>query len=197
MNPQDIIKNVLGDVEAFNINDLPSIDLYMDQVLTYLNEKFSTSKRYEDDKLLTKTMINNYAKSRLLPPPEKKKYSKDHVLSLIMIYFLKSVVSINDVNTVIHPLLDETFHNNEIPLQEVIQTFLNYVQNSDVINPILDEAKETKKMFKNVDSKNSEYMETLALITTLSYDVFIRKRILDQLIDSIPNEEEPENKKGL
>lgn len=195
MNSQDIIKDVLKDVEAFHIKDLPSIDLYMDQVTTYLNEKFAASKRYEDDKLLTKTMINNYAKSRLLPPPEKKKYSKDHVLTLILIYFFKSVVSINDVNSVIRPLLDETFHNEDLPLENFIQTFIDFVQSSDIMDPILDEAHKAEDMFKDLDSSNSEYMETLALIARLSYDVFIRKRIMEQLIDSLPAPEENNSKK--
>mgnify|MGYP000334617862 CR=1 FL=1 len=56
--------------------DIPNIDLYMDQVTTFMEEQLSSTKRYEDDKILTKTMINNYAKNNLLPPPNKKKYSK-------------------------------------------------------------------------------------------------------------------------
>ena len=55
--------------------DIPNIDLYMDQVTTFMDSQLATSKRHEDDKILTKTMINNYAKNDLLPPPEKKKYS--------------------------------------------------------------------------------------------------------------------------
>ena len=76
MESDKIIESILNDFNSFNIDDIPNIDLYMDQVTTYLNNKFEGSKRNDDDKLLTKTMINNYAKSRLLPPPEKKKYSK-------------------------------------------------------------------------------------------------------------------------
>ena len=66
---------------------IPDIDLYMDQVTTFMDEHLSFSKRYDEDKILTKTMINNYAKNQLLPPPEKKKYSKDHIL-FIDIYLL-------------------------------------------------------------------------------------------------------------
>ena len=100
MQSEDLINQVLEEIESFNIDDIPNIDLYMDQVTTYLNGKFNTSKRHDDDKLLTKTMINNYAKSRLLPPPEKKKYSKDHMIILILIFFFKNVISINDIQTI-------------------------------------------------------------------------------------------------
>ena len=73
MHSEDFIKKILDDIDTFNIDDIPNIDLYMDQVTTYLNDKFANTKRHEDDKLMTKTMINNYVKSRLLPSPEKKK----------------------------------------------------------------------------------------------------------------------------
>ena len=56
--------------------DIPNIDLYMDQITTFMDSQLETSKRHADDKILTKTMINNYAKNNLLPPPEKKKYTK-------------------------------------------------------------------------------------------------------------------------
>ena len=93
MYSEDFIKELLQEVEKFNINDIPNIDLYMDQVTTYLGDKFKVTKRHEDDKLMTKTMINNYVKSHLLPSPEKKKYSKDHIMALIMIYFFKNIIS--------------------------------------------------------------------------------------------------------
>ena len=74
------------------LNDIPNIDLYMDQVTTFMETKLSGYKRNEKDKILTKTMINNYAKARLFPPPVKKKYTKNHVMILIIIYHLKNIV---------------------------------------------------------------------------------------------------------
>lgn len=63
----------------------------MDQVTTFMDEQLAASKRYESDKILTKTMINNYAKNNLLPSPDKKKYSKEHVLTLLYILFQKYI----------------------------------------------------------------------------------------------------------
>lgn len=54
MQSEDLINQVLEEIESFNIDDIPNIDLYMDQVTTYLNGKFNTSKRHDDDKLLQK-----------------------------------------------------------------------------------------------------------------------------------------------
>ena len=62
---------------TIEINSIPNLDLYMDQVITLFEDKLGHTKRYEEDKLLTKTMINNYTKDKLLMPAVKKKYTKE------------------------------------------------------------------------------------------------------------------------
>ena len=90
MQSEDLINQVLEEIESFNIDDIPNIDLYMDQVTTLMDTRLASSKRYPDDKILTKTMINNYTKNKLLPPSNKKKYSREHIFLLIMIRFEKT-----------------------------------------------------------------------------------------------------------
>lgn len=81
MESDKIIESILNDFNSFNIDDIPNIDLYMDQVTTYLNNKFEGSKRNDDDKLLTKTMINNYAKSQFnYHLPKRKNIPKTLIL---------------------------------------------------------------------------------------------------------------------
>lgn len=192
MHSEDFIKKILDDIDTFNIDDIPNIDLYMDQVTTYLNDKFANTKRHEDDKLMTKTMINNYVKSRLLPSPEKKKYTKDHMMVLIMIYFFKNIISINDVNKLITPLLDSCFHNEEIPLENIINTFLTFAKQCNLTDSILTEYNECREIFKDANVKDKEYLETMGLITMLSYDTFVRKIVIEKLIDSLPDTENTE-----
>ena len=196
MQSEDLINHVLEEIESFNIDDIPNIDLYMDQVTTYLNGKFNTSKRHDDDKLLTKTMINNYAKSRLLPPPEKKKYSKDHMIILILIFFFKNVISINDIQTIVTPLLKDYYNNDDIPnsLEDVTNAFLNRVQKSDLIEPLIKEFKNSQNIFGDLESSDRESIETIGLIATLSYDMYIRKRLIEKLIDSLPSSKEDTGK---
>ena len=192
MHSEDFIKKILDDIDTFNIDDIPNIDLYMDQVTTYLNDKFANTKRHEDDKLMTKTMINNYVKSRLLPSPEKKKYTKDHMMVLIMIYFFKNIISINDVNKLITPLLDSYFHNEEIPLENIINTFLTFAKQCNLTDTILTEYNECREIFKDANVKDKEYLETMGFITMLSYDTFVRKIVIEKLIDSLPDTENTE-----
>ena len=84
----------------------------MDQVTTFMDEHLSSSKRFEEDKILTKTMINNYTKNNLLPPPEKKKYSKEHILLLIYIYYLKNFLAISDIKNILDPISEHFFDSS-------------------------------------------------------------------------------------
>lgn len=195
METKEIIDYMLNSMDTFNMDDLPNIDLYMDQVTTYLNNKFKNTKRKEDDKLLTKTMVNNYAKSRLLPPPEKKKYTKDHLIVLTMIMFFKNVISINDMSIVFKPVLDKYFHNEEKNLEDLFLTYLSYVKDTGDYNQIISTYEKSKLCFNDADVEDKEYLQTLALIAMLTYECFSRKIIIEKLIDSLPKEtEEADNK---
>ena len=90
INADDLLNSIIASldrVQFISSEDIPNIDLYMDQVTTFMDSRLRNTVRDEaEDKVLTKTMINNYAKNNLLPPPVKKKYSREHVLLLIFIY---------------------------------------------------------------------------------------------------------------
>ena len=97
INTNDMLNSILESISRIDYihpGDIPNIDLYMDQVTTFMDAQLKSTKRYKDDKILTKTMINNYAKNNLLPPPVKKKYTKEHVLVLIFIYYFKNILAI-------------------------------------------------------------------------------------------------------
>lgn len=81
--------------------ELPSIPLYMDQVILYLGESLELFQREEGASLLTSSMINNYVKSGLIPHPEKKKYGKEHLAGLMAVCMLKQVLSIQDIKTLL------------------------------------------------------------------------------------------------
>ena len=103
------LQKKLKTIDYVKTEDIPNIGLYMDQVTTFMDSQLASSKRYPEDKVLTKTMINNYAKNNLLPPPVKKKYTKEHVLTLIFIYYFKNILSINDLQSILNPLKDLPF----------------------------------------------------------------------------------------
>ena len=66
--------------------DIPSLDLYMDQIMTLFDDHLQDNKRFVDDKLLTKTMINNYSKAGVIKPVKGKKYTKEQIIGMLLIY---------------------------------------------------------------------------------------------------------------
>lgn len=82
-------------------NELPDLDLYLDQVVNYLERCLSNYTANKEDKIITKTMINNYVKQGIMPAPEKKKYNRSHIAYLMVICILKQVYSISDIGKLI------------------------------------------------------------------------------------------------
>lgn len=90
-------------------NELPSIDLYLDQLVCLLEQYLSNyikSDNEKEEKIITKTMINNYVKHKIINPPVNKKYNKEHIAFLFVICILKQVYSINDIAELIHLAID-------------------------------------------------------------------------------------------
>ena len=82
-------------------NELPDIDLYLDQVVNYIERCLGAYAVEKEDKVITKTMINNYVKQGVMPAPEKKKYNRSQIAYLLVICILKQVFSISDIKKLI------------------------------------------------------------------------------------------------
>lgn len=186
-------------------SDIPSIELYMDQVTTFMDKELSDTKRHPDDKILTKTMINNYSKNDLLPPSDKKKYSKDHIILLIYIYYMKNFLSISDIKTLLTPMTDNYFessiiHNKDnasISMSDIYKDIYKIEKKYSV--KLKDNIDEICKIADNEFRDDSEYLKTFALVAMLSYDIYAKKQLIEHLIDSItpeaPNKESHKEKK--
>ena len=133
IDTNDLLQSILASFDRIDYvksQDIPNIDLYMDQVTTFMDKNLRKSSRYpENDKVMTKTMINNYAKNDLLPPPIKKKYSKEHVLVLIFIYYYKGILSINDIQTLLQPITMQFFQTENLILHLCMMKYLDWRKN--------------------------------------------------------------------
>ena len=183
-------------------NEIPNIDLYMDQVTTFMDQHLEPTKRYSEDKLLTKTMINNYTKNDLLPSPVMKKYSKDHMVLLIFIYYLKNFMSITDIRSLVHPMTDLFFGNKgEISLDEIYDEIyeIEKTQAGAVSRDIIHKANIAEETFSDIqDDEQREYLRKFAYGCLLSYDIYMKRQMLERLIDenfSENKEEKKEDKK--
>ena len=185
------LKGLLGQLRTIDYvrpTDIPNIDLYMDQITTFMDEQLAASKRYEDDKILTKTMINNYAKNNLLPPPEKKKYSKEHVLTLIFIYYFKNILSISDIQSILNPLTDKYFGNKEgMNMLDVYNEVfsLESDESQKLLKDLGKKYKIAQQTFGDFPEEDQEFLHAFSFICMLSFDVYIKKMIIEQTIDSL------------
>ena len=190
----------LKEISYVQPDELPNIDLYMDQVTTFMDRHLASSKRYDEDKLLTKTMINNYTKNELLPSPNKKKYSKDHMYLLILIYYLKSVLSITDIQAILKPLNEKFFDGaGEVPFEKIYEEIfaIQKAQSDVVAKDIARKWKAVQGTYEDVRKKDQqEFLRKLSLICMLSFDVYMKKQIIEQIIDKefAPHTPEPEEK---
>lgn len=181
---------------------IPNIDLYMDQVLTFMNGHLENAKRYEDDKVLTKTMINNYAKNHLLPAPDKKKYSKEHILILLFIYYFKNILSISDIQTILKPLTEGYFGKSyDVNIEKIYEEVFHLEdgrieQLKQSITEDFKKASDTfsEESFFGLDEDERKFFQTFSFICMLSYDIYIKKQIIEKLVDECAREEEAPKK---
>lgn len=190
----------LKEISYVQPDELPNIDLYMDQVTTFMDRHLASSKRYDEDKLLTKTMINNYTKNELLPSPSKKKYSKDHMYLLILIYYLKSVLSITDIQAILKPLNEKFFDGaGDVPFEKIYEEIfaIQKAQSDVVAKDLARKWKAVQGTYDDVKKKDQqEFLRKLSLICMLSFDVYMKKQIIEQIIDKefAPHREVSEEK---
>ena len=88
------------DISKFHIprwEELPDIELYMDQVITFIEKNICISLNESNKKVITPSMVNNYVKLKLIPKPIKKRYNKVHLAYLIAISILKQIVTIEEI----------------------------------------------------------------------------------------------------
>jgi len=95
---------------------LPDIDLYMDQVIGYLNRQLKNQGKddREDSQILTPSMINNYVKSGLVTHPDRKKYVREHLAQLYMLCSMKQILTIPDASELIRRLTADGRGTKEI-----------------------------------------------------------------------------------
>ena len=187
---KEIIKNIeteLTHIDKVSAEDIPGIDLYMDQVLSFLEKNLDNTRRHEDDKVVTKTMINNYAKNKLLPPPEKKKYSKDHILMLVFIYYFKNVLSLEDIRTLLTPISEKYFHADSQPDLSALYSSI-FDDNSDTLEHLKEDlnraAEKSVESVKDLPQDDRRFLQFFSMICSLTFDVYLRKHAIEKLIDT-------------
>ncbi|PAE38950.1 DUF1836 domain-containing protein [Bacillus sp. 7884-1] len=181
----------LGLESNLKLDEIPNIDLYMDQVIQLFENKFADSKRNDEEKILTKTMINNYAKGKLIFPIKNKKYSKEHLILMSLIYQLKGALSINDIQTTLDGI-NKRIIKEDIELDSFYNSYLNLSKknvadfNEDINERVMDVNKEVSKM----EDRNAPYLEQVLMISSLVHMSSLYRKVAEKLVDEIVVEKE-------
>lgn len=209
---KDIISNeieALKNIKTIAPDDPPDIYLYMDQVTAFLREHLMNDNVHDDDKLLTKTMINNYTKKKLLPPPIKKKYSKQHLYFLTLIYYYKNFLTIDEIHDLLAPITEKYSENDPLTI-EYTQRYYSKIyemygnQQNGIVAGIKDDLETVRKMIEETKNEEvipfsdevEEYLELLLLVTVLSNDIYYKKVLIENLIGNFAQLKKDRDKKN-
>lgn len=172
----------VGQIEkskAVEWDRLPEIYLYMDQVLTYMNKQLRLYERDEGANLLTSSMINNYVKDGVLPRPEQKKYSREHLAILTVICMLKQVLSIQDISALVKILLQNASQS------EMYNRFCE--AQTAAMKDVCDRIRST--------SQQSE-ADLTRLAIELSVEANARRTAAERILSELEKAKEPTKEKG-
>ncbi len=148
--------------------ELPNVDLYLDQVVTLVNKTLSfllsNPNSDTDTLILTKNMINNYVKNKIIEPPIKKKYNKNHLAKFFVICILKEVYKINDIKILIELALESA------PIEIAYDNFCKLFEKA------LDCVFKKTDFIDNYSTNDRKYLLKSVLLSC-AYAIYTKKEI--------------------
>ena len=118
-----LVKEAVRDADLRSA-EIPAIDLYVDQITSLTSDKLKEGAERFHDRILTKTMINNYSKDGLISPIKGKKYSKEQILQMLLVYSLKNTLSINEIKQILQNVYALPTYGTAM-LEDVYERFLD------------------------------------------------------------------------
>lgn len=183
---EQLIKE-LSLTDDIRISEIPDIELYMEQLMTFMEGKLENQKDNTRDKTLTKTMVNNYTKAGIVMPPVNKKYNKRHIILLILIYYLKNILSIKDIKSLFGPVLNNiaTPEDDLVSLEEIYSTFLE-VKNTELASfsaGLIDKTNMIKAKTRALDKEGKETAELFLIVIMLVAQADAHKKLAEKIIE--------------
>jgi hypothetical protein len=173
----------LTNFEQLKYEKIPDIDLYMDQVTKFVEEKLHYLKRNDKDDALTKTMINNYTKAGLLIPPVKKRYSRDNMVLIVLTYYLKQILSINDIQALLSPIVEKIKAGEEYS-REIEKIYSTFIKIEEKEYSDFEKNHNFHSFFSQEnETEEKRYYELLSTVVGLIVKATIQKRMAEKIID--------------
>lgn len=181
---EKLIEYAVGDTDLVS-RDIPSIDLYLDQIINLVSEKNSLSTDMYRDRVLTPTMVNNYSKDGLIKPIKGKKYSKEHIIQMLVIYSLKNTLSIGAIRRILTGVYSEPVNFDGAALTEGYDRYIDLKERN---------RRETVEIVDNLLEENQLDMENdldffVALLGIVSLSADLKNTAIALLEDRYPDME--------
>ena len=177
---------------------LPEMELYMDQTATVLKRSFEDLDGDIAARFAARQLINNYAKRDLIARPEGKRYSKDHMIMIAMVIYLRGMFKIDEIRSIMKPLVDNynSKYDDSISVQLLYETAEELSRDSiESVKANVDDAiGRIKKKLEDTDLDNDQRMEMFVLILTLSMRADMEKYLVKRLAETYFAQPEKEKK---
>ena len=165
---------------------IPNIDLYIDQMVSCLNSELSLYAK-DGDGPITKGMVSNYTKHKMIPGPEGKRYTKDHCIFMLLVYYLKGCFSMDQVRRLMSPILSNysSEWDDSVDIQAYYGKIMEEVRRSDEnFGRELQDSMDGIKKFLSDRGSDDDISEIILLITTLimrsNEERFLAEKLLDE-----------------
>ena len=189
MRYEEFIKNTIEEYVSkgkINADDFPEMEIYMDQAETFLNKELSVYKKNEKDKVITKTMIGNYVKHNMMPRPVNKKYSKDHLIMLSLIYYLKGSFQMEEIEKIVRPLIENynSEFDDKIDLTALYEGILGIQakEQESLAQSVTNMIEESKYHLRETELSDDDMLELFMLIVNLSMKADAQKFLAHKLL---------------
>ena len=165
------------------LEDIPNVDLYVDQVVQLFENTYADTTRTDDEKVLTKTMINNYAKGKLFIPIKNKKYSKEHMILISLIYQLKGALSINDIKSSLEHINESLLSDDSFELNTLYKDYLTLTENN--VESFKQDVNNRVSEVSEISSLEDPKLEKFLLLNSLVNMSNMYRRLSEKLVDDL------------
>ncbi|MEB9680741.1 cytoplasmic protein [Bacillus thuringiensis serovar pingluonsis] len=165
------------------LEDIPNVDLYVDQVVQLFENTYADTTRTDDEKVLTKTMINNYAKGKLFIPIKNKKYSKEHMILISLIYQLKGALSINDIKSSLEHINESLLSDDSFELNTLYKDYLTLTENN--VESFKQDVNNRVSEVSEISSVEDSKLEKFLLLNSLVNMSNMYRRLAEKLVDNL------------
>ena len=186
---ETLVRDAVNDVDL-RPEEIPAIDLYVDQITSLTSDKLMQGSPRFRDRVLTKTMINNYSKDGLISPIKGKKYSKNHIMQMLLGYSLKNTLSIGEINRILQTVYAQPDYTPEM-LEDTYSRFLDIMERKNTWSGFCDFLEKTELDLSN----DTDYLTLiLSLASASSYLKSVTQALLEAKYPEINPEKEQQER---